>query len=323
MTRGEILGEQIQYLGSDVYVRLTFPYLLPEDIPVENKSTPEQYYFKVKFDYSTSIYDTYIDDIKIDVYWIKDNYRIKLDNIKKYYKNTLIEYDTFSEIPETHKKLTTSGPHPVFYFILENKSIVNDKYIYQKLLFTINIEYHYNKEKRNFKTAYFLYPKVLEKKYLESLKLKKYKPIKINLSVGPSYSYISKDEKVQGNYMGLDFTWLPFYSSKYSYIGLLWCTIGLNKSLNDRPINMMPYIEAGFSLGLNIGVGITADIYRDEPTTYTPTMFFGLPIPITYINEPFLLIQPYWRPRFGPEMYNYELGILLKYRYPGLGIYFD
>jgi len=129
------------------------------------------------------------------------------------------------------------------------------------------------------------------------------------ISIGPelSYNFASNGRKAVG--YGVDFAFL------YTPV---WGGGGLKLSHGDDVI-VSPYVEAGFWLLLNAGMGYAVSFQGGE-TGHNLQLFLGEPIPLNWIADDFsgqswlLMGEPYYRRtwRLDSDFRENELGILIK-----------
>ena len=77
---------------------------------------------------------------------------------------------------------------------------------------------------------------------------------------------------------------------------------------------MLPYVEAGLWLVVNIGGGYTIDVTEGETNASGPHLFLGLPLPFRVSErESITYCEPYYRATFSSAGTLHEGGVFVKW----------
>ncbi len=137
--------------------------------------------------------------------------------------------------------------------------------------------------------------------------------------VGPSVSYVVGPSVDRSAGIGIDLTYALTHSKGCSQclfpaeFYVFWASAGARYVFSDRPMTV-PYVELGTWFLLNLGLGYSVVVRRDEDLPHHLHLFVGLPIPLPLGRKTFMLFEPYYRPalQLGQGFGFHELGGLVK-----------
>jgi hypothetical protein len=76
---------------------------------------------------------------------------------------------------------------------------------------------------------------------------------------------------------------------------------------------VLPYLEVGLWVLVNIGVGYTVDVNSGDTSASGPHFFIGVPLPFTEGFDGFLYAEPYYRATYADVGTLHEGGAFLKW----------
>jgi hypothetical protein len=124
--------------------------------------------------------------------------------------------------------------------------------------------------------------------------------------LGPSVAYGMRVRAADHPVFGLD--------ASYSYL-MFWGGGGVRLLADEGP-TVLPYVEAGAWLGVNIGVGCSLLANNPRRQVLATHLFLGFPWPVSGIKikdtEYPVYLEPYYRPMWWSGTALHELGLLLK-----------